>query len=203
MPALSIEAPTVAEYARNLPDGWESFPSCQAKAALIRGAASDPRLGTIELPEPVRALVDDPPPVTAWVPEVFHVALTLAVLEAFAHEGRVGEFLEWIAQRNRELFGGASYAPMMKGAAAERLLKTLPSGWERFHRGTELMIDSLEAEAATILLSSPPGLYPGVASQMHGTSLRVALETAGAREVTVHHRLHRPGLAAYELTWTS
>lgn len=200
--ALTIEAPSAAEYERGLPDGWGSFADCQVKAALVRAAASETALLEAELPAPLRALVDDPPLVTAWVPEVLHVGLVLALHEALVREDRAAGFLDWVAERHRELLAGA-YAPTVRGPKGERMLKALPAAWERFHRGTEMMIDGLEGDTASVLLSSPPGLYPAFVSQMQGTALRVVLEVSGARDVSVRHRLQRPGLVAYDLSWST
>ncbi|MCZ7686246.1 MAG: hypothetical protein M5U28_48785 [Sandaracinaceae bacterium] len=119
---LTIEAPSVAEYERGLPDGWESFADCQVKAALVRAAANETALLEAALPAPLRALVDDPPLVTAWVPEVFHVGLVLALHEALVREDRAAGFLDWVAERHRELFAGA-YAPTLRGQKGERMLK--------------------------------------------------------------------------------
>ena len=135
---LAIEAPSLADYERALPDGWSSFPQCEAKATLVRTLATDPSLRRDELPAALREVLDDPPPVTAWVPEVHVVGMLVAVHHEHARAGSAAAFLEWMAERNRELLGGAAYAPMLRASTSERLVKNIATAWERLHRGTEL-----------------------------------------------------------------
>ena len=205
---LAIEAPSLAEYERALPDGWSSFPECQAKATLVRTLAADPSLRRDELPAALREVLDDPPPVTAWVPEINVVGMLVAVHHEHAHAGNTAAFLEWMAERNRELLGGAAYAPMLRATTGEKLVKNVAKAWERLHRGTELAVRG-EVErngtehSASLMLTAPPGLYPGISSHIHGISFRVLLETAGGREVRVRHVVHRPGHTEYLLAWMS
>jgi hypothetical protein len=204
---LAIEAPSLADYERALPDGWSSFPQCEAKATLVRTLATDPSLRRDELPAALREVLDDPPPVTAWVPEVHVVGMLVAVHHEHARAGSAAAFLEWMAERNRELLGGAAYAPMLRASTSERLVKNIATAWERLHRGTELAMrgeverDGSEHTAA-LMLDAPPGLYPSISSHIHGISFRVLLEAAGGRDVRVRHVVHRPGHTEYLLAWT-
>lgn len=205
---LAIEAPSLTAYEAGLPDGWASFPHCQAKAALLRTLAADPTIDRAGLPDVLREVLDEPPPVTAWVPETHVVGMLLAVHRGHGRAASHAVFLEWMAERQRELLGGAAYAPMVRASTAEKLMKNIASAWERLHRGTELALRG-EVEqhgsehSAALMLTAPPGLYPGISSLVHGIGFRVMLEAAGVREIRVRHVVHRPGHTEYLLAWES
>ena len=82
-PVDTAAFPRVARYLAGLPNGWLSHPECECKATLYREAlaALPRRLDTTGLDPLVVSYVEEPPPMTSWVPEVVSSAVYLAIAD--------------------------------------------------------------------------------------------------------------------------
>ncbi len=200
---------TLAAYYDGLPDGWASFPECTVHGWLVGYLRDRAALDVIEsVPERLNpallaSLVASPP---EWIPEIIHVALALAIRDAHYSPTERGEadFLAWLAQLNRELFG----RPGVKAALEEGSAATaaqLPSIWGMFHRGTPMTVRSHSEVAATIVLAHPAGLFPTILSETQRRALALLLAQGGAAQSNVTFTREVDGSNArtlFEATWS-
>lgn len=130
------------DYLDGLPDGLDSYPHCVAKASLLshalRSRTISPPPGS--LPEPVRRLIEQPPPGSTWISEVAFNAAVLAMYdEAFGGDDLPG-FGDWVCDFNRQLFVNPLYRVLFAFVSPSRLVSLSASRWSAFHRGSNISV---------------------------------------------------------------
>jgi Protein of unknown function (DUF2378) len=193
--------PSLEHYLATLPGGIDAYPHCQAKASVARDAMQRPLPPSLDLPAPLRALVDQPPPVTAWIPEVHQNALMLAILDTHFDETDVDGFYAWILDRNRRLFSGPLYRALFFVISPERLLGGFQRRWSTFRRGTELAVEQRGKGRARARITTPPHLHSKLSARGIGFGFQAALERAGGGDVRIEIPSHSPTEVIYELSW--
>lgn len=193
---------SVQHYVSRLPRGADSYPECSVKASLLQNATASCPLGPeVELPPAVRALVDHPPPVSIWIPEVhFNVAM-LAIFDTYFSRGSPGGFQEWVYSQNRKLFQTALYRAMFWVLSPPDLLHGLEKRWHSFRRGSELRCVKRSARDSELRLTVPPALYDTTSVMGLGAALRAGIDSAGARCSQVLGELVSPTEVVYRLSW--
>ena len=195
--------PNVARYLAGLPNGIDSYPGCLAKASLFRSMVDRSPLvgiGPDELPPVIVALLDDPPPVTAWIPEAHSHALLLAVYDRNFRSERA--FATWCYQAQRELFEGPLYRFMFLVVSPMLLLRGAERRWRTFHRGSQLRVERTGSKSAHLTLTYPGALWDDVSLVGLCEGLRAAIEAAGARRAKVAVARSDEGRALLEGTWS-
>jgi hypothetical protein len=182
---VSVAYPSVARYAADLPDGWSSFPSCQARASLLSGLRARGAFeGIVGLPVPLQRVVDGRLD-GEWIPEVLHIGALLAVRDTlFAGEGGDDGFLEWMAHLNRQLMASPEHADVFEADAPVDVVRKLSAIWARFHRGISMQGEAHETHARAVL-SSPRALLVPLSIEWTRRTLAVALAQAGAAQPEV------------------
>ncbi len=193
--------PSLERYLAALPDGIDAYPQCLAKASVARDAMQRTLPPGIDLPAPLRALLDQPPPVTAWIPEVHQNALMLAILDTHFDENDTEGFYSWILDRNRRLFSSPLYRALFFVLSPERLLNGFQRRWSTFRRGTDLAIDHGGDGRARARLTAPPNLHSKLSARGLGFGFQAALERAGASDVRIEIPSQTPTEVSYELSW--
>ena len=194
--------PSVARYLDSLPAGIRSYPDCLVKAAVLRNEADPKPLGPeVPLPPEVRALVDHPPPVTVWVPEVHYTVSVLATREVHFPGADTGAFAAWMHERNVRLLRTPLYRALFFVLSPERLLAGVAQRWSMFRRGTELRLASSGEGRAELVLRTPPHLYPPIQAVAAAAAFAAALEAVGARRVRVDGDLRGPTEVVFRGTW--
>jgi hypothetical protein len=193
----------LASYLAALPQGIDSFPDCVQKASVSREFLRFmPSTGLGTVPAPVAALIQRPPPASAWIPEVHVAALFLSVLDAhFSDE--VG-FIERSYVANKELLTGPLYRMLMFVASPLYLAKNVESRWNTFHRGITLVTDELPTDkhgTARFHLVYPANLLPAVLSRSYTTAFKAAIEAAGGREVNAAVVAWLPEQCQFSVSW--
>jgi hypothetical protein len=201
-----VPLPSVERYLSELPAGFLSHPGALAKATVVlpwrAGAVGDALHRCRELPAALRALVEEPPAVSGWIPEVELAALILAAYDAhFAEAGGEDALQAYIHATNRAVFKGPLYAILFAVASPERLLVGAAQRWSAFHRGSKLEVVSREPGGAVMDLAHPAGIFSEHSLRGHGTSFALAAELAGGREVRATHERVAPGVTRYTLAW--
>jgi hypothetical protein len=177
--------PTVEAYLASLPSGVDSYPECQQKASVFHEFLRDIELAPLgpNVPPAIVALVESPPPSTAWLPEVHANAVFLAArARAFADDEA---FVRHAYRVNVILLQSPVYAILFRFISPERVLRGATSRWAHFHRGMELVIDRIETGRATVRLVFPPGLMPPLLGRCYATAFRAAIEAAGGLNTIV------------------
>ncbi len=194
--------PSVDSYLARLPLGVDSHPECQVKASLVHNAMGSLRIGPeFKLPQAVRKLLDTPPPVSVWVPEVhFNIAM-LAILDAHFGPRNLSGYQEWIYEQNRKLFRTPLYRAVFLVMSPERLLHGLEKRWESFRRGSMLRQVRLAEREVELRLTSPEHLYVPLLVQGMREAVRAGIDSAGALRSQVTGEIVSPTEIVYRLTW--
>lgn len=180
--------PATARYIDRLsPEGGlDAYPDYRAKASLYRSMLQARPVSTevsASLPPPLRGLVEQPVPVSSWIPEVHSHAVLLVVYDvSFGSLDRLAEFA--YAQQ-RSLFAGRLYSAALRLVSPGMLIKGASMRWKAFHRGTQFSVVSSGDGEAVVRLEHPRNLYDEVSRTGMREGLRAALDVsrAGGAEV--------------------
>lgn len=202
MSSLRSALPTVASYLERLPGGIDAHPECQVKGSLVNDALWDNQVSKeLPLPSAVRAIVEKPPPVSVWVPEVYLNVLMLAVLDARFGPDNVAGYLEWIYARNRKLLSTMLYRALFFVLSPERLLFGVEKRWAFFRRGTTIAALRRGPRDVELQVTSPPYLYNEMTAHGISAALRAGIDCAGAVDTRVGGELRSPCLMVFRVTW--
>jgi hypothetical protein len=195
--------PSVARYLEKLPAGLASYPECLVKASVLRNSA-DPRVLGPEVPLPpeVRALLDHPPPVSVWVPEVHYTVIQLATHEVHFPGPDPQAFITWVHARNVQLLSTPLYRALFLVLSPERVLLGLEKRWGSFRRGTQLQVLRADSRTADLLLRTPPNLYAQVSVWAMGAALRAGMVAAGAKPARLEGELRGTDEIRFHAIWT-
>ncbi len=197
--------PALAAYIDSLPFGIDSHAACMVKASVHRDALASRGLDNVvdELPEALRALVLEPPPVTAWVPEVHAISIMTALRNRHFEAGPAGldAYEEWTYERNRRLLTKPLYRALFLVLSPERLLKGLGRRWAAFRRGTQLEVLESGGGRALLRLRYPTNLYDETALRGLAGAYRAAAEAAGAHESRIEMIERTARGARWEARW--
>ncbi len=188
--------PALTAYLAGLPDGLGSHPGCVAKASIYRTVTDASLLGPDDvgaLPAPLRKLVEQPLPVSSWLPEVHSHALMAFAFDCAFEDLRAFDL--WAYEQQRALFSGPLYAVAMRLIAPSLLFKTMRLRWGMFHRGVTLQVLDQSHEQGIARLEHPVGVYDEVSRVGLCAGLRAALELSSGEgactvEVTEHSEHH-------------
>ncbi len=199
---MSERRPGIAGYLSRLPAGIASYPECTVKASVFRHALMNKPLGPeIALPDEVRALVDHPPPVSAWIPEVHFNVLSLALRDAYFAADDLDGYLAWVFEQNRRLLATPLYRAVFLLISPGRLLTGVQRRWGTFRQGTELSIHRQTSNEVELRLLTPPFLQPTLTLQGLTMAFRAALERAGGRDPRGEGKALSSTENAFWFTW--
>lgn len=195
--------PSVAAYLDLLPAGAASYPECSIKASLLRNAIESRPLGPeVPLPKELRALVEHPPPVTGWMPEVLFNALMIAIREVHFAPGDLDGFLAWVYAQNQKLLSTPLYRVLFSVVSPDRLLVGMEKRWSSFRRGTEAHIVRLGPRDVELVVRAPPNLYAVQSVQGMAAALRATITCAGAKDARVDGVLKTSTEVVYRMRWS-
>jgi len=188
-------------YLAGLPAGLDSYPECLAKGSVLRSTLLQQPIAEIlpRLPDPLRALVTDPPVDSEWLSEARFVAIYLAVADVRGLSE--GEVLAWARDRNRALFRNPAYRILMAVSSPATLLRGATMRWSNWHRGSTLEVEGVTDVGVRALLRFPPGLFDDLMLKVFGEAYSAGLELARAKSPASSVELLEPGLARYTVSW--
>lgn len=192
--------PRVAAYLAALPSGWLSHPECECKASVYREALAS--LGrtfdTTGLDPLLADYVENPLPMSAWVPEVVNAGIYLAICDrAFGDEER---FLDWVYRVAVTTFEKPMYRALFYIASPERLARSGATRWAAFHRGTEYSVE-VQKGGARSAWTYPRNLLPRLVVLGSARAVQAAYRAAGAPKAIVRLVEHTPTSARTESIW--
>jgi hypothetical protein len=170
-------------YLASLPNGLDSFPEYVVKAAPYRHYLSSIDFGAEAryMPPSLRALVEDPLPMSSWMPEVHACAFMLAVRDLLFSDD---ESVYTSALRsNRQLFSGPLYRALFFFLTPEKMFQHAESRWASMHRGMTLKTQATSATSATFRVDYPPHLIETLMAHCLLSGFVVAVEAAGGKDV--------------------
>lgn len=191
------------QYIASLPNGLDSYPSCQLKSSVLRGfcASIDVERLCSALPETLAALVERPPPPSDWIDEV----KTTAIFLASADSNVTGEsFVAHAYRTNYALLDSTMYRILFRLVGARRVLANAGKSWSQFHRGTTLSVQSFDEHArrATVSLEGPAHHVPLLLAEGYATSIRAAVEISGHKDVHAAVEDHTPTRTLVSVRWS-
>lgn len=179
--------PETSAYLAALPDGLSSFAQCEVKGSVVRQLVDGFDRSILgELPEASRALIDAPPPVSAWVREVPVNVILLATSEQLARTtGRRDAMNARAYEASKRLLSTPLYKILFLVVSPERLVSGVDRRWNALRRGTRLELLAHSPRTAHLRAHMPEGLYTRSLLELRASSMRAALECAGARNAKV------------------
>lgn len=179
--------PCTTAYLDRLPRGIHSHPRCEVKASIFVDQLSSLTLADEDLralPAEVQALVDNPPPVTAWIPEVVTVTYTIALRDAFfPPPGGDAGYAEWTYERNKRLLGSRLYRALFVLVSPDRLFRNIGRRWGRIRRGSTLELLEQSPGYARLRSRYPSYLHDESVAFGMSAAFRAAAELAGAKGI--------------------
>lgn len=148
--------PRLAAYVEQLPQGLDSFPECCAKASIHRKVHEFAAQPLTDLPEPLQALLDEPPPPSTWVPQCHTLALVIALVESRGLSPRDESI--WVRRAATHLFASTMYRILMWAATPGMVFKTANLRWRAFFRGSWLS-STVAERTASVRLHAPERLF--------------------------------------------
>jgi hypothetical protein len=177
---------SVDKYLATLPSGVASYPECCVKASVLRNTLGSRPLGAeVELPLTLRRLVEHPPALTEWIPEVHFNAITLAIREVHFNPRNLDDYRAWTFEQNRKLLSAPLYRVLFLLLTPDRLLSGMQNRWSAFRRGTDLQIVSRAPGWVELRLRHPAYLYPALSSVGMSVAFQAAMEHAGGKQPCV------------------
>ncbi len=194
--------PTAAEYLENLPNGLDSFPTCQIHWGVFETLNTN--FPTIKdessLPLRLRAILNQQE--GPWFPEVAGNVLYLMVRDMHDNDE---QFLDWNHKNIERLCGG----PILRGLMAVLSTSLVAMGaarrWSSYHRGTEMIASAIEPQGERLVtmakLNFPAGLFTPLMLQQHRSTFCAALQFARARVPEVMLADRTATAAIYRASW--
>ena len=196
--------PTATAYLERLPEGADSYPATLVKGTVILSALEDPKYRPAYegLPEVVRKLVDEPPAVGSWVPEVHFQALMATIYDShFAAAGGIDALEAWTCERNRVIFRSPLYRVLFLVVSPERVFAGAAKRWSIFHRGSRIEVVDIVPQKATVRLTYPAGIMLDLCARAYGGAFRAALAAAHAKLGTIDCEVESDTSSLYVARW--
>lgn len=204
-PVDGARFPRLARYLRGLPEGLASHADCTSKASGYRSLIDTFDFGPDRehLPAPMVALIDDPVPVSAWIPSTIYNAFFMVAVDRH-FGGKETDATEWYHELRAKMFRSPLYRVLMVVVSPRSIFKSAGRRWENFHRGTTLEIeyDMDDATWARGTLGYPQNLQTPLTVEMLTQGLRAALEAAGAKDIEWEIESVTPTAASMFSRWS-
>lgn len=192
--------PHAAAYFRGLPDGLDSYPSCQVRADVAQEIL---RLFPHILQHPgispdVVKTIQASLAKKDWMPDVQGVVARLLVRDVACSSDE--EYLDWSYRVAGELFKRPIFKVLMYVLSPTLVLMGTEKRWGTFRRGTTLT-SRLEKNNAMTELRFPTNLYTPVVLQGFGEAFRASLTAARATDPRVELIEATAELARWSVRW--
>jgi len=196
MPASLLDA-----YLADLPDGLSSHPGCKAKVSVLRSA-----LDVLEVeadpswPEPIRELIEEPPPMSVWIPEVLNVGAHLAIVDANHMDDDA--VIDWGYRSNQRLAQSKLYRVLTHLATPPLLLRAARLSWTVLHRGVDVAVSLDGDKTATVSVTHPPHVWTELVHRSTAQGFQAALEISQGEAVEVQIEDLSATHCDYRCSWT-
>lgn len=190
--------PHLRAYLDRLPAGLDSYPECRAKASLYRGMIDGLGVDPAGLAPELVDLLEQPRPVTDWIPEVYSHAILLAQYDQ--HFDDVDVFAAHCYAYQHRMWSSKLYAFMMRFVSPPRLIASTSQRWAQFHRGSTLQATRTGDDSAEVVLETPPWIYDEVSLRALSEGMRAVLDRS-AIPTTLTFLSQEPSVARWSVRW--
>lgn len=168
-------------YLARLPAGLESYPQCRIKGAAFSPLVKSPPPGfdVSPLPEPLRSVVERPPSVTDWVPEVWFAALVHYLRDDVFDTDEACR--AWNLEGLRNTLGGPLYRMRFAFLSPRRMAKMAPRSWSSFRQGSERTLLEEQPDHNVGRLDYPENLVDEFYMGFHGQSIELIYTLSRAK----------------------
>ncbi|MGC4123243.1 MAG: hypothetical protein QM765_53490 [Myxococcales bacterium] len=183
-----------------LPAGWDSYPDCRVKGALVREMMTGCDVGPDllgRLPAPVAGLFRRPPNRSEWLPAVLVVGLITSVAREARWDARR---LETMARASTERLS-AKIGLLLALTTPGILLVVARMRWNLVYRGVGLTWEEQSTKALLIHLTYPEHLLTEVYALGQGWALEPALAATRIEDLKMEMVEWTPARATYRATW--
>jgi len=192
------------DYLGRLPSGLDSHRDSLCKGSLIHMVLDDPDMKRRLWPHlPVELRFEPLPPVSAWVPEVQHLAMWSVMRDTLFSSDE--EIAACSRELNARLFAKPLYRALMWVASPDLLLRGAAQRWGQFHRGSAVEVvdrkKSAEGESVEVRLSYPTNLFAPIHCLLFAGAVEAALYAAGARDPRHEIASSTPKQTMLRLRW--
>ncbi|MCA9596380.1 MAG: hypothetical protein KC776_23860 [Myxococcales bacterium] len=187
-------------YLEALPNGLSSYPTYTQKAAVYRQLVGNlPRLPALDaLPAELRALVNEPLPVSGWLTEARANALYLALADVRGVSD--AQFVDEFYSVNRGVLSSPLYSVLFLVLSPQRLVRGAATRWGSFHRGIRLSIKA-QPKQTTVRMEYPAELLPEILARAYVTAFQAAVELAGGKHVSFNVAEYTPAHTVFDGSW--
>jgi hypothetical protein len=190
--------PQLRAYLDRLPAGLDSYPECRAKASLYRGMTDGLTVDASGLAPELVDLLEQPRPVTDWIPEVHSHAILLAQYDQHFDDLEVFGAHSYAYQHR--MWSSKLYAFMMRFVSPQRLIASTSQRWAQFHRGSTLQATRTGDDTAEVVLETPPWIYDAILLRSLTEGLRAVLDRS-AIPTTLTLLSQEPSTARWSVRW--
>ncbi len=173
--------PELATYLASLPQGLDSHPECTVRSATMRTAIDLLDLESTEgLPEPVAALVADPPHRSHHIPEAHNLCF-FSWLRDERFDGEEG-YLTFTDAVFHRFYAMPLYRVAFMMGRPEQVAASSSRIWSFVRKGTHLEVMRRAEEVAWLRVSYPPYLFDALHGRVLARGLAIAYRMAHGLE---------------------
>jgi len=186
-------------YIESLPEGLDSHPDATAKAGILDVYLKHKPLPSTGLPDVLVELIERPPPVNVWLPEVHLVAFCMAYADHHFSDNHPG-FMADERVRASQLFQSTLYRALMWVSTPRMLINGAATRFARFHLGSSFEVTAT-ADGVDGVIRFPHGLFSELFIKQLNVNFAVLLEGAGAKDVKLSLMAYTPEAAQVRAVW--
>ncbi len=189
-------------YLASLPQGVDSYPECTVRAATMIAALDLLDLdGTEGLPEPVRALVADPPHRSRHIPEVHNLAF-FSWLRDERFEGDEG-YLTFTDAVFHRFYAMPLYRVVFMVGRPDQVASASTRIWGWVRQGTRLEVTGRGDGHVWLRATSPPHLFDALHARVLARGLAIAYRLAhGYERLAVSLHEQTPTELSLKVAWS-
>lgn len=200
-------ASTLDRYLASLPDGLRSHPRAQVRGNVLdeqvqwleeAGVTMDPRIArAVRSARPMGRSME-------WVPEVLSNAISLNARDGYRSDEA---WMQAVYERQRRVYATALYRALMLVLSPTLMTMGAQQRWSAYRKGSELIVEKWRKEPGRNVtfgtLRHPPGLYDSLMLRGFTSTLRAAIDAAGAKDSAVEllEDDSAPGEARYRVSY--
>lgn len=198
---------TLDRYIASLPEGLRSLPRAQVKGNVLdeqlqwleeARVRMDPRIAVaVRAARPLGRSME-------WVPEVLSNAISLNAREGYLSDD---EWIRAVYDRQRRVYATPLYRALMLIMSPTLMTMGAQQRWGAYRKGSELVVGKWQRDAEMNVtlgtLRYPPGLYDTLMLRGFTSTLRAAIDAAGAKDSAVGllEDESKPGEARYRVSY--